>query len=204
MATESSTRCRAPTPARAPHASCARPKQVPGVIYGHRREPQSLALDARDLRSCSTASRPTARCSSSDRRHDVAHADPRDPAPPVQARDHPRRFPGARGRRERDGRRPGRARGHAGGVRHSGGMLDQMLRTISVEVDPANIPNHIDVDVTNLDLHQSIHVRDLSSPRASKFSRTRARRSASCAPPRAEVEVAPAAAEGAEPGAEPE
>jgi large subunit ribosomal protein L25 len=90
------------------------------------------------------------------------------------------------------------------GVRLSGGMLDVVLRTISVEVDPANIPNHIDVDVSNLDLHQSIHVRDLTLPPGVEVLENEDETICVVAPPRAEVEAAPAAAEGAEGTSEPE
>ncbi len=50
------------------------------------------------------------------------------------------------------------------GVRLGGGILEQMLRDIEVEVDPANIPNHIDVDVSHLVVGHSVHVRDLNIP----------------------------------------
>jgi len=50
------------------------------------------------------------------------------------------------------------------GVRLGGGILDQVLRELEIEVDPANIPNHIDADVTNLTVGHSLHVRDLTIP----------------------------------------
>jgi large subunit ribosomal protein L25 len=50
------------------------------------------------------------------------------------------------------------------GVRTSGGVLDQIMRELEIEVDPANIPNHIDVDVTNLSVGHTVHVRDLTLP----------------------------------------
>jgi large subunit ribosomal protein L25 len=54
--------------------------------------------------------------------------------------------------------------GTAIGVRQEGGVLDQTLRDLEIEVDPANMPNHIDVDVTNVNIGESIHVRDLTLP----------------------------------------
>jgi len=90
------------------------------------------------------------------------------------------------------------------GVRLGGGILEQMMREVEVEVDPANIPNHIDVDVTNLDLHQSIHVRDLNLPAGVEVLENEGETICVVAAPRAEAEAAPVAAEGAEPGAEPE
>ena len=53
------------------------------------------------------------------------------------------------------------------GVKTSGGILDQVLREVEIECLPTDIPNHIDVDVTNLDLHQVLRVSDL--PRSEKI-----------------------------------
>jgi len=50
------------------------------------------------------------------------------------------------------------------GVRLSGALLEQILHSIEVLVDPAHIPNHIDVDVTNLAMGHSLHVRELVLP----------------------------------------
>ena len=50
------------------------------------------------------------------------------------------------------------------GVRLGGGILDQVLRELEIEVDPANIPNHLDLDVTDLIVGHSLHVRDLKIP----------------------------------------
>ena len=50
------------------------------------------------------------------------------------------------------------------GVRSEGGILDQVLHQLHIAVDPANIPNHIDVDVTHLKVGKSLHVADLVLP----------------------------------------
>ena len=50
------------------------------------------------------------------------------------------------------------------GVRTSGGVLDQVMRELEIEVDPANIPNHIDVDVTNVSVGHAVHVGDIVVP----------------------------------------
>jgi large subunit ribosomal protein L25 len=50
------------------------------------------------------------------------------------------------------------------GVRLSGALLEQILHSIEVRVDPSSIPNHIDVDVTHLAMGHSLHVRDLVLP----------------------------------------
>src|SRR4029078_12950937 len=51
--------------------------------------------------------------------------------------------------------------GVPGGVRMEGGILDQTMRELEIEVDPSNIPNHVEVDVTKLTIGSSVHVRDL-------------------------------------------
>lgn len=50
------------------------------------------------------------------------------------------------------------------GVRSFAGVLDQTMRELEVTVDPSAIPNHIDVDVSELNIGDSIHVRDLTVP----------------------------------------
>jgi len=47
------------------------------------------------------------------------------------------------------------------GVKTEGGILDQVLREVEIECLPADIPNHIDVDVTSLALHGVLRVSDL-------------------------------------------
>jgi large subunit ribosomal protein L25 len=54
--------------------------------------------------------------------------------------------------------------GTAVGVREQGGLLEEVLRQLTVSVDPASIPSHIDVDVTNLTIGHPLHVRDLALP----------------------------------------
>jgi large subunit ribosomal protein L25 len=54
-------------------------------------------------------------------------------------------------------------RGESRGVKQDGGVLDFVHREIEVEVLPANIPDSIEVDVTDLGIGDSIHVRDLAA-----------------------------------------
>jgi large subunit ribosomal protein L25 len=53
-------------------------------------------------------------------------------------------------------------KGEAKGVKVQGGLLDFVTRDIQVLCLPTDIPEHIDVDVTELMLHQSIRLRDLA------------------------------------------
>ena len=54
-------------------------------------------------------------------------------------------------------------KGEPKGVKLQGGLLDFVTRDIQVQCLPTDIPEHIDVDVSELMLHQSIRVRDLRS-----------------------------------------
>jgi large subunit ribosomal protein L25 len=55
------------------------------------------------------------------------------------------------------------------GVKNEGGMLDLVLREVEIECLPGDIPSHIDVDVTNLELHGVIRVKDLPHTDKYKF-----------------------------------
>jgi large subunit ribosomal protein L25 len=54
--------------------------------------------------------------------------------------------------------------GEALGVKVHGGLLEHILRYLEVECLPRDLPQIIQVDVTNLDIGQSLHVRELSLP----------------------------------------
>lgn len=47
------------------------------------------------------------------------------------------------------------------GVRTQGGLVQHVLRDLEISVLPANIPEQIVVDITDLNIHESIHVEDL-------------------------------------------
>jgi large subunit ribosomal protein L25 len=53
-------------------------------------------------------------------------------------------------------------RGESKGVKLQGGLMDFVTRDMQVQCLPADIPEHIDVDVSELMLNQSIRVRDLA------------------------------------------
>ena len=54
-------------------------------------------------------------------------------------------------------------KGESRGVKQDGGVLDFVHREIEVEVLPGNIPDSIEVDVTDLGIGDSVHVRDLAA-----------------------------------------
>ncbi len=51
--------------------------------------------------------------------------------------------------------------GEAPGVKTSGGMMSIDMRELRIKALPTAIPQHIDVDVSKLELHQGISVKDL-------------------------------------------
>jgi large subunit ribosomal protein L25 len=55
------------------------------------------------------------------------------------------------------------------GVKNSGGILSQVMHEVEIECLPGDIPGHIDVDVSSLDLHGAIHISDLPHSGKLKF-----------------------------------
>jgi large subunit ribosomal protein L25 len=47
------------------------------------------------------------------------------------------------------------------GVREEQGVLEQIVREIEIRCDPRDIPDAIDVDVSNLSVHDVLHVSDI-------------------------------------------
>jgi large subunit ribosomal protein L25 len=56
---------------------------------------------------------------------------------------------------------PLRLVGEPFGVREEAGMLEQLVREVDIRCQPRDIPEHIDVDVTNLKVHDVLHVSDI-------------------------------------------
>lgn len=136
--------------------------RIPGVIYGHGREPQPLAIDNREFEKLlskisaestvielSLDGKSTQTLIREIQRHpfkrQILHVD----------------FQELVAGEKITVRLPIVLTGVPDGVRQDGGVLDQTLRELEVEVDPANIPNHIEIDVTPLKIGESIHVRDI-------------------------------------------
>lgn len=54
-------------------------------------------------------------------------------------------------------------RGSSTGVR-AGGVLEHMIHELEIECLPKDMPEHLVIDITSLDVGQSVHVRDLELP----------------------------------------
>jgi large subunit ribosomal protein L25 len=173
--------------------------QIPAVIYGHGRDPQSLALNARDLDKL------------------LSHIQAESTVIEVTVGGHTaktlireiQRHPIKRQILHVDfqalvaGEKvvvsiPIVLTGTPEGVRLEGGVLDQTLREIEIEVDPSNIPDHIEYDVTNMVIGDSVHVSDLKVPEGVEVQDDPETSVAVLAAPRAVIEETPVVAEAVE------
>ncbi len=91
------------------------------------------------------------------------------------------------------------------GVKTEGGVLDQVLREVEIECLPADIPGHIDVDVSELGMHQVLRVSGLPHSDKIKYLTSEDATVAHVVTIREEVVATPEAVEGAAavPGAAP-
>jgi large subunit ribosomal protein L25 len=55
------------------------------------------------------------------------------------------------------------------GVKTQGGILSQVLHEVEVECLPGDIPSHIDVDVSGLEINGAVHISDLPHTDKVKF-----------------------------------
>ena len=139
--------------------------RVPAVVYGHNREAQSLSVDARELErllshiaagstviELGLGATPARTLIREIQRHPfkrhILHVDFQE----LVAGEHitvsvPLIFIGT-----------------SIGVREQGGIFEEMMRAVQITVDPASIPDHIDVDVSKLTIGHPMHVRDLQLP----------------------------------------
>ena len=139
--------------------------RVPAVVYGHNRAPQSLTVDARELGRLlehitagstvielglggSTARTLIREIQRHPVKRHILHVD----------------FQELVAGERVTVRLPLVFVGTAPGVREQGGIFEEVMREVSVTVDPSAIPNHLDVDVSKLTIGHPIHVRDLKLP----------------------------------------
>lgn len=89
------------------------------------------------------------------------------------------------------------------GVRLNGGILSQVIQELECRVDPLNMPSHIDVDVSNVNIGHSVHVSDITIPEGVEVLDDPGTTIAVVAAPKEEV-VTPVAGATPETPAEPE
>src|SRR4051812_21895013 len=182
--------------------------QVPGVIYGHGREPQALSINAREFNRLAERVRITSTVIELALDGRSARTLIRE----IQRHPLKRELLHVDFQELVAGEKvtvsvPLRFNGTADGVKNGGGILEEVMHQIHVRCDPANIPDHIDVDVTPLTIGHSFHIADLKLPEGVEVTDDVEQTVVVVSAPKAEEVVAPAAAaEGATPeaAAEPE
>ena len=92
---------------------------------------------------------------------------------------------------------PVRLTGDAEGVAR-GGVLEQLLHSVSVEALPRDVPNSLEIDITTLEIGSSVHVSDLSAPAGVTVLNEADAVVAQISAPRVAEEEAPAEGEAAE------
>jgi len=97
---------------------------------------------------------------------------------------------------------PVEAVGIANGVKNFGGLLEQSLRLLTVSCLPRDLPDRITVDVSALNIGDSIHVRDIQLPSGVTAKVQPDLTAFSVLEPAVEEEPVPVAAEGAAAGPE--
>ncbi|MBA3383488.1 MAG: 50S ribosomal protein L25, partial [Actinobacteria bacterium] len=80
-----------------------------------------------------------------------------------------------------------------------GGVLSQISRDVNVEALPMEIPEHLDLDVSGMQMHDTLRLSDLSAPEGVKFlDDPEGTVLATVSPPAVEVEPEPVEGELAE------
>lgn len=144
--------------------SLRREGKIPGVIYGHGREPEALAVEITALqKTLMSAHGATIIDVAVDGRAPVKALIREIQRNPVRPADviHLDLYE-VKADEKITVEVPVHLIGIPDGVRNSGGVLDHSLRELEIEVYPADIPGSIDIDVTALTIGHSIYVRDVS------------------------------------------
>ena len=169
--------------------------EFPAVIYGHGREPQSITINAREFGKMAERIRLTSTVIELAIEGKVAKTIIRE----LQRHPLNREMLHVDFQELVAGEKitvsiPLKFVGTPEGVKTGGGILEEVMHTVHVRVDPANIPDHIDVDVTALTIGHSLHISDLKLPAGVEVTDDAEQTIAVVAAPRAEEEVAPVAA----------
>lgn len=142
--------------------------QVPAVVYGHGDETRTLSVSAHDLE------RLLARISVENTIIDLdIEGGARVPALIREVQYHSSRpillhidFYQVHAGERLHLEVPVRLHGAPIGVREQGGVLTEVLHDLTVECLPRDIPEGIDIDVSHLQIGESVNVRDVSLPNA--------------------------------------
>jgi len=166
--------------------------KVPAVIYGHGRATQPLTLDAKALEMALSGIEPASTL------FEVTVDGKKTRALIREIQRHPVRpdvihvdFYEIHADEKVKLKVPVHLVGTPDGVRNGGGVLDQVMREVEIEVLPEHIPERVELDVSALLIGHSVHVSNLSIPNATILVAPELTL-ATVVPPRAEEELAPA------------
>ena len=178
--------------------------KIPAVIYGHAREPQSLAIPTREFEKLLERVSAESTVIELDLAGTVARTLIRE----IQRHPFKKQILHVDFQELVAGEKvtvnvPIVLVGTPEGVRVSGGILSQVLSELSILVDPINIPNRIEADVTAVTIGHSLHVSDLKIPEGVEVVDDPEETVAVVSAPKVEAEPVPAA-EIVEGAAEPE
>ena len=165
MATEQLSAPPRTSSGKGPARSLRSAGRIPGVVYGHAREPQPLTLDTREfekLLSHIAAESTVIELSLDGQTTKTLIRE-------IQRHPFRRSFVHVDFQELVAGesvvvRIPLVFRGVAQGVRVDLGIMNTLMSEFEVEADPSNIPDHIDVDVTNLVIGHALHVGEIPLP----------------------------------------
>jgi large subunit ribosomal protein L25 len=179
--------------------------QVPAIIYGHAREPQPLSINARDLEKL--LDRISAESTVVEVQLDGKTS--RTLIREIQRHPFKRQILHIDFQELVAGEKvtvniPLVLVGTPEGVRVGGGVIDQTMRELEIEVDPSNMPNHFELDISNVALGHSLHVRDVAIPAGVTVLDDEDATVVVVSAPRAVVETPAAGVEAIEAPAEPE
>jgi large subunit ribosomal protein L25 len=144
--------------------SLRRDGQVPGVIYGHKRDAQPLAVNARDLErllekvTVSTVIE-----------LNLGGITTRTLIREIQRHPYKKQFIHIDFQELVAGEKvtvqvPLVFHGTPEGVKAGGGLLDVILHEVTVRADAASIPDHIDVDIANVVIGHPLHLGEITLP----------------------------------------
>jgi large subunit ribosomal protein L25 len=172
--------------------------RVPGVIYGHGRDPQPLTINAREFERLADRIRIT----STVIELEVGGKTARTLIREIQRHPLDRALIHVDFQELVAGEKinvsvPLRYLGTPDGVRTSGGIMEEIMHLLHVRCDPANIPDHIDVDVVPLTIGHGLHVSDLKLADGIEVLDDPGQSLCLVSAPKEEEVVAPVAVEGA-------
>ena len=172
--------------------------KVPGVIYGHGRDARALTINAREFERLAERIRVTSTVIELALDGKTARTLIRE----IQRHPLDRALIHVDFQELVAGEKvtvsvPLRYVGTPDGVRTSGGIMEEIAHVLHVRCDPADIPDHIDVDVTALTIGHGLHVSDLQLQAGIEVLDDPTQSLVTVSAPKEEEVVAPVAVDGA-------